>query len=79
MRIALTLVAIALCLFLIQASARFGFSRLLAKYALVTNSIPAADEAVQLTPSDPEVHSTRAANDCRSRDVTRDRHEPAIS
>ena len=61
MRIALTLLAIALCLFLIQASARFGSSRLLAKYALVTNSIPAADKAVQLTPSDPEAHRTRAA------------------
>ena len=52
---------IGLCLFLIQASARFGFSRLLTRYALVTNSVPVADEAIQLSPSDPEAHRARAA------------------
>ena len=60
MRIALTLLGITVCLFLIQASARFGFSRMLARFALIENSIPAADQAVQLTPSDPEVHRARA-------------------
>jgi tetratricopeptide (TPR) repeat protein len=49
-----------LCLFLIQSSARFGFSRLLSKYALIANSVPAADQAVRLGPSDPEAHRTRA-------------------
>ena len=33
---------------------------MLARYALVTNSIPAADQAVQLTPSDPDAHRARA-------------------
>ena len=60
MRIALTILGIAICLFLIQASARFGFSRMLARYALIENSIPAADQAVQLAPSDPDVHRSRA-------------------
>ncbi|HEV8187474.1 MAG TPA: hypothetical protein VGP83_06990, partial [Pyrinomonadaceae bacterium] len=60
MRVALTMLGIALCLFLIQASARFGFSRILARYALVESSIPAADQAVQLTPSDADVHRSRA-------------------
>ncbi|HEV8430032.1 MAG TPA: carbohydrate binding domain-containing protein [Pyrinomonadaceae bacterium] len=60
MRIALTILGIALCLFLIQGSARFGFSRLLSRYALATNSIPAADEALRLTPSDPEAHRSKA-------------------
>jgi hypothetical protein len=60
MRVALTMLGIALCLFLIQASARFGFSRMLARYALVESSIPAADQAVQLTPSDADVHRSRA-------------------
>ena len=60
MRIALTILGIALCLFFIQASARFGFSRMLARYALIEDSIPAADQAVQLTPSDPDVHRSRA-------------------
>ena len=46
---------------MIQASARFGFSRMLARYALAVNSIPAADVAVNLAPSDPEVHRARAA------------------
>jgi len=48
-------------LFLIQASARFGFSRLLTRYALISNSVSVADEAVQLSPSDPETHRARAA------------------
>jgi tetratricopeptide (TPR) repeat protein len=61
MRVSLTTLCIALCLFLIQASARFGFSRLLARYALATNSTAAADEAAQLTPSDPEVHRSKAS------------------
>ena len=43
-----------------QASARIGFSRLLARYALIANSVPAADEAVRLSPSDPDAHRTRA-------------------
>jgi tetratricopeptide (TPR) repeat protein len=60
MRIVIGLLAVAACLFLIQASARFGFSRLIARYALVANSAPAADEAVRLSPSDPETHRTRA-------------------
>jgi len=61
MRIGVSLLAIALCLFLIQASARFGFSRLLTRYALITHSTPVADAAVQLNPSDPDAHRARAA------------------
>jgi hypothetical protein len=61
MRIAFSLLAIALCLFLIQASARFGFSRLLTRYSLITHSTPVADAAVQLNPSDPDAHRARAA------------------
>ncbi|HET6977627.1 MAG TPA: carbohydrate binding domain-containing protein [Pyrinomonadaceae bacterium] len=33
----------------------------MARYAIVTNSIPAADQAVQLTPSDPDAYRSRAA------------------
>jgi tetratricopeptide (TPR) repeat protein len=61
MRIAAGVVAVLLCLFLMQAAARFGFSRLLSRYALIANSIPAADQAVRLTPSDPDAHRARAA------------------
>lgn len=43
-----------------QAAAQFGFARLLTKYAIATNSIPAADQAVALAPSDPEGHRARA-------------------
>jgi tetratricopeptide (TPR) repeat protein len=56
----LLILAIGLCLFLIQASARFGVSRIFTRYALATNSIEGADEAAQLTPSDPEAHRARA-------------------
>lgn len=43
-----------------QAAARVGFSRLIARYALIANSAQAADEAVRLSPSDPDTHRTRA-------------------
>ena len=61
MRVVVGVVSIVLCLFLMQAAARVGFSRLLARYALIANSIPAADEAARLSPSDPEIHRARAA------------------
>src|SRR5215210_1243621 len=59
-RFAVAILAIVFCIFLIQATARIGFSRLLSRYALTANSIPAADEAVRLSPSDPDAHRTRA-------------------
>src|SRR5215813_3412011 len=49
-----------MCLLLMQAAARIGFSRLLTRYAVVTNSLPAADQAVALTPADPDAHRARA-------------------
>jgi tetratricopeptide (TPR) repeat protein len=60
MRVATSILGIGLCLFLIQASARFGMSRIFARYALVTNSIEVADAAVKFAPSDPEAHRARA-------------------
>ena len=59
-RVAVAILAVASCLYLVQASARFGFSRLLSRYALISNSTAAADAAVALSPSDPEAHRTRA-------------------
>ncbi|HKY41959.1 MAG TPA: tetratricopeptide repeat protein, partial [Pyrinomonadaceae bacterium] len=41
-------------------AARVGFSRLIARYALIANSAPAADEAIRLSPSDPDAHRARA-------------------
>jgi tetratricopeptide (TPR) repeat protein len=61
MRIGVSLLGIALCLFLIQASARFGFSRLLTRYASITHSTSVADAAVSINPSDPDAHRARAA------------------
>lgn len=60
MRILIGILAIVACLFLMQAAARVGFSRLIARYALIANSAAAADEAVRLSPSDPDTHRTRA-------------------
>ena len=60
MRILIGILAIVACLFLMQAAARFGFARLIARYALIENSASAADEAVRLSPSDPDAHRTRA-------------------
>ena len=43
-----------------QAAARFGFARLLGKYAVVASSLPAADRALLLAPGDAEVFRARA-------------------
>src|SRR5215510_2371043 len=61
MRLGVSLFAIGLCLFLIQASARFGFSRLLTRYALITHSTSVGDAAVRVNPSDPDAHRARAS------------------
>ncbi|PWT87327.1 MAG: hypothetical protein C5B55_14940 [Blastocatellia bacterium] len=53
--------AVALLVSMFFAAARFGFSRLLTRYALVTNSIPAANQAVSLTPSDADARRARAS------------------
>ena len=58
-RVALALLVISVCLLAMRDAARIGLSRLLTRYALTTNSLPAADEAVQLTPADPEAHRAR--------------------
>jgi len=60
LRTALALLAIAVCLLLMQSAARIGFSRVLTRYAVVANSLPAADQAIAVTPSDPEAHRARA-------------------
>ena len=59
-RAAFALLASGVCLFLIQAAARTGFSRLLTRYAIGANSPAAADQAIQLTPADPDAHRARA-------------------
>lgn len=59
-KVALALLAISACLLLMQSAARIGFSRLLTRYAVAANSLPAADQAIQLTPGDPEAHRARA-------------------
>src|SRR5690242_9067426 len=59
-RVVFALLAIAACLFLLRAAARSGFSRLLTRYAIGANSLAVADQAVQLTPADPDAHRARA-------------------
>ena len=54
------LAGIALSVFSIQAAARFGLARVFTRYALIANSVSAADEAVKLSPSDAEAHRVRA-------------------
>jgi tetratricopeptide (TPR) repeat protein len=60
LRIVTSLLAIVVCLFLFFLSAQMGFSRLLGRYGILTNSIPATAEAVRLTPSDADAHRARA-------------------
>lgn len=53
--------AIASCLFAIQAAASYGFSHLLMTYSLTAGSLTAAKKAIQLTPKDAEAHFAGAA------------------
>jgi tetratricopeptide (TPR) repeat protein len=41
-------------------AASFGLSKILGRGSVYTNSLPAADNAVALTPADPEAHQARA-------------------
>jgi tetratricopeptide (TPR) repeat protein len=60
-RLLLLLVVIGLCLWIITATARLGFSRIFIKYSLVTRNLSVAERAVQMAPTDPETHRARAA------------------
>src|SRR5687768_213457 len=53
-----------------QSAARTGFSRLLSRYAVSANSLPAANQAIRLTPDDPDAHRARAIVLIRSRSFT---------
>ena len=44
-----------------QSAARIGYSRLLSRYAVSANSLSAADQAIRLTPDDPDAHRARAS------------------
>lgn len=60
LRVGVGIVAIVCCLLFMQSAARFGYARLLGKYAVAASSMRAADEAVALAPADAEVHRARA-------------------
>jgi tetratricopeptide (TPR) repeat protein len=60
LRSVVALLAVGLCLFAMQFAARFGFARLLSKYAVTARSIAAADQAIALAPLDAEAHRARA-------------------
>ena len=53
--------AIPLCIIAAWVSAKAALSRLMAKSATIVNSVPLAQQAVQLTPKDPEAHRALAA------------------
>jgi hypothetical protein len=53
-------VCLLVCLFCIWSAARIGLSRLFADYASASLVLPAADEAVRFSPTDPEGHYARA-------------------
>jgi len=61
LRLLLVVMAIANCLFVIQAAGRYGFSQLLMTYALTAGNLTAAKKAIQLTPKDAEAHFAGAA------------------
>jgi len=56
----ISVLAIGFCVFIIYSASKYGFSRLLTRYAVSVGSMPAANEAVSLTPKDPEAYRGRA-------------------
>lgn len=52
--------AISLCIWTINAAATFGLSRLFVRYAVGMGSLDAGNQAVRLTPVDPESHLANA-------------------
>lgn len=48
------------CILLMKSAATFGFSKILSRYSLSTNSLEAANQAVRLTPNDADAHRARA-------------------
>jgi tetratricopeptide (TPR) repeat protein len=60
-RTVIAVVAIIACLWIAWFSARSGFSRLMAKYATLSVSLPAADQAVRFALHDAESHRARGA------------------
>jgi tetratricopeptide (TPR) repeat protein len=60
-RIAAAAFWIAICLVGIWFTSRVGYGRLLSKYASLTGSVAAATRAVEFSPLDAQVHSSRAA------------------
>ena len=59
-RIVCSVIGLAVCVLLILIAGRFGFARLLERYSLVTKSIPAAAQAVRLSPADADAHRALA-------------------
>jgi len=57
----IAVIAILACLAVAWTSAHIALSRLLAKYATIVNSVPAAQQAIVLTPADPEAHRALAS------------------
>src|ERR1700686_3831968 len=60
LRLSLALLGLFFCYRLIVESASTGVSRFLSTLAIIQARIEPADEAVRITPSDPEAHYTRA-------------------
>jgi tetratricopeptide (TPR) repeat protein len=60
MRIAIAVLVIISCVLLMASAVRFGLSKILGSYALLTNSVLVANESIGLTPSDPQAHRARA-------------------
>ena len=60
-RLLALLIAIGLCAWTINSTARLGLSRMFMKYALVTGNPMAANIAIEMSPKDAEAHLARAA------------------
>ncbi|MFN2499083.1 MAG: tetratricopeptide repeat protein [Pyrinomonadaceae bacterium] len=55
------LIAIGLCAWTINSTARLGLSRMFMKYSLLTGNAMAANMAIEMSPKDAEAHRARAA------------------
>src|SRR5262245_6268354 len=79
-RLVVAIIGIAFCGLMIRTAARMGSARLLERYAVMTNSIAAANQSTITAPSDADAQLTRATllNNSRLTAEARDAQEHAV-
>jgi hypothetical protein len=60
-RLLLLVIAIGLCVWVVNSAAHLGMSRIFVKYSIATGNQMVADKAIEMSPQDADAHRARAA------------------